>query len=398
MIGYLIPLTIFASFISRSLGGILEILGIVLLFSVFKKRKITRLKLKSFRLWEISAFVIILVSLFHVTQSEIKLSNLSILRHNFFPLVLVWLFYTFESKKKSFRDIYKYSLILGSVGIIIAFLACLIQAWGMDGGVINSLLSNRSKGLTSISGLAYTLSTFFPLMFCFFLHEASLLNSEKNRDKMPVLLSFLVLIIIILTIFFTKSRGPLLAILVISPFCLFFFFRKIFYFSMILSITTVLFFIYMINSPIETSSRYFQSFNSSSNQMRVAQYKTASLIIKENPILGVGLKNYPAVSKKYKERFDLNFKNHNDHAHNSFLHISSEAGLVFGILFFLTFVFLVYESLFLIQETLYKASFSSVFLVFVLQSFLDHMYHMFFAVLISAIMGMYWIYHLKKKN
>ncbi len=400
MIGYLIPLAICASFISRSLGGIFEILGIVLLFSLLKTKKITTLDLKSFKIWKLSALVIVLVSLIHIFQSNIKPSSFSILRHNFFPLAVVWLFYSFKSKSLSFEKIYKYSLIGASVGIVIAFISCLIQAWGVDGGMVNSLLKDRSKGLTTISGLAYTLSTIYPFFLCFFLNEASLNKSQESRDKKPMYLSLCLLGILLITVFFTKSRGPLLTIILMSPFCLFFFFRKAFYFSLGFSGTVVFLFIYLISSPTQTSSRYFQAFNSRSNEMRINQFKTASLIIKENALLGIGLKRYPEVSREYKEKFDLKYKNHNDHAHNSFLHVSSESGMIFGALFFLTFIFLLYESLFLIKENLYRASFSAVFLVFLLQSFLDHMYHMFFAVLISAIMGMYWIYHLEmnKKN
>ena len=398
MILYLIPLAICASFVSRSLGGIFEILSIVGLLTLIKTKKVSSLQLASFKLWSISVLVVVSVSLFHVFSSDIKASNLSILRHNFFPLCLVWLFYSFKERSLPFDKIYKHSLVWASIGIILAFIACLIEAWGMDQGLINSLLNKRLKGLTTISGLAYTLSTIYPLFFCYFLNELSLVKSNKHRNKQTMYSSLFVLLIIILSVFFTKSRGPLLTILLISPFCLFFFFRKTFYASMTFSIATVLFFIYIISSPIQTSSRYFQAFNSYSNKARIAQYKTASLIIKDSPLLGVGLKKYPIKSKEYKEKFDLEYIDHNDHAHNSFLHVSAESGVVFGVLFFLTFLFLFYESLFLVREKIYKASFSSVFLVFLLQSFLDHMYHMFFAVLISAIIGLFWVYHLEKKS
>jgi len=76
-----------------------------------------------------------------------------------------------------------------------------------------------------------------------------------------------------------------------------------------------------ISSPV--SQRFFSSFNlkEGSNQGRIATWKKALEVIKDNPAIGVGIGNYPLAIKaiaNYREPI---------YAHNTYLDVAAETGI-----------------------------------------------------------------------
>ncbi len=78
--------------------------------------------------------------------------------------------------------------------------------------------------------------------------------------------------------------------------------------------------------------------NESSTNARLFFWENALKQIKKTPAMGVGYGNWKIVSVKYEYDFYNDF-NYSKHAHNDFLQITAEAGILTGLLFIAIFVF-----------------------------------------------------------
>jgi O-antigen ligase len=188
-----------------------------------------------------------------------------------------------------------------------------------------SVLNNPSW-LVNISGKTYLRATAFfpdPHMFSFFLgllipFSLGLFIYSK---KVQYLAGF---ILMITADFLTFSRGGYLGLLAAALFLLLIFWskieRKIKIF--IFLIGTLFFVAILIPSPI--SERFFSSFDlkEGSNLGRLVMWKESWEVATENPLLGVGIGNYPLeirAAADYREPIT---------AHNTYLDIASETGII----------------------------------------------------------------------
>ena len=84
--------------------------------------------------------------------------------------------------------------------------------------------------------------------------------------------------------------------------------------------------------------------NESSANARLFFWENALKQIKETPLIGVGYGNWKIASVKYEYDFYNDF-NYSKHAHNDFLQITAEAGVLTGLLFIAIFVFAFFYTL-----------------------------------------------------
>jgi O-antigen ligase len=75
-----------------------------------------------------------------------------------------------------------------------------------------------------------------------------------------------------------------------------------------------------------------------SNQQRLAFYETALRAFQENPVFGLGYRNFGPNVTEIKERYDIAYPNFASHAHNNFLEHLATTGFI-GAIFFLLFHF-----------------------------------------------------------
>lgn len=142
-----------------------------------------------------------------------------------------------------------------------------------------------------------------------------------------------------LGMYLTYTRGALLGFLCGLPVLLFYYNRKIAYtlgglsVAVILTLTGFYFF-----GHGNYDSRLLQKRDNYSDNVRMSQWKSAVVAIKERPVLGWGLSNFHTQVKRIKEEHDFESKNYSDaHAHNLFLEIAAGTGLI-GLLIFLGWV------------------------------------------------------------
>ncbi|MFW6271292.1 MAG: O-antigen ligase family protein, partial [Bacillota bacterium] len=79
--------------------------------------------------------------------------------------------------------------------------------------------------------------------------------------------------------------------------------------------------------PENIQNRFFSSFdpNESSFKTRVSMWQTSVDIMKERPLLGIGLDNFPS---NIPEEFEITgFRSDQRHAHNNYFHFGAETGI-----------------------------------------------------------------------
>jgi len=194
------------------------------------------------------------------------------------------------------------------------------------GKAFSAVVLKNPSWLVNISGETYLRSTSLfpdPHMFSFFLGILAPL-SLGIALKSKKILYFLAFFILLLGDTLTFSRGGYIGILAgfIAIFLVFWFkfsikYKIAYFLAMILTISALFF-------PSPVSNRLFSSLNlkEGSNMGRFEMWKKAYTVAAENPFLGVGIGNYSLEIKPsagYREPI---------YAHNTYLDIASETGIL----------------------------------------------------------------------
>lgn len=207
-------------------------------------------------------------------------------------------------------------------------------------------ISNFSSMVVNVGGFNFLrASAFFPdphiaAFFWGMLLPFGVLFTFHSRGRQRVFFAMGTLALILADLL-TFSRGGLFALL--GTFLIFFFislpllFRK---YSVLVFLILFLGGIFLL-VPNPFSLRLFSSINESDHSVsgRIAIFHEALDIVREHPILGVGLGNYSNTVKPSADYREPRY------AHNLFLDISAETGLPTGIIFF-TFLFFLLKTFF----------------------------------------------------
>lgn len=199
----------------------------------------------------------------------------------------------------------------------------------------------------------------------------SLLINSKNKKSKAFYISLVVLLLV--NIIFSQSRSALLAI--------------IFGFLIFLILWNKRFLIFSIFIPIilfiipQSRVRFIQIFDTSQNSSRLNIWQITKLIIKDNPILGIGYENFSNKFSTYVEN-NLSYSIGEGyvafHPHNIFLKFQVELGIlgtILFILFLISIVFTLYklfkESIVNIENKILLIGFSTSFISFILMNLID---------------------------
>jgi len=220
---------------------------------------------------------------------------------------------------------------------------------------------------------AYLITLFFPCFsYCVFFR-----NLKRRVSTVFLLICMITLLIL------TYSRGAWLGFLVGLFLYLYYFSKKILlHFCVVLVIITIL-----LPSPVKR--RILNSFDiretAGTTWERYQLWKGTLRMVKEHPLFGFGINTYSRNFPRYKpeEYPDLRY------AHNSFLQMASEIGIL-GLFSFLVIVGRIlqegFKKLQVHRENLILLGFLSGTMAFLVHSFLDN--HLFSLVLLT----LFWLY------
>ena len=253
------------------------------------------------------------------------------------------------------------SLIIDSLSI----LSSLVQDTIIEGNTF--LRSNTYKGFTSnINISAFMLTMKSPVIIYF------LFKHQKN--KLKVCLLGLILLMTVISIFILLSRGAFIAFSVSTFLLILYFFIKSInrkFFIPIIYLAVILLGYFISSSLINSADSNIINDRISSINMdrtdnsideRLRFYSAAVKSISQNPILGVGIGNWKIEGIQYDAKNLEGYRVAN-HAHNDFLQVSAESGIL-ALLFFLGFILYPYQ--FYIKNQLYNDSNHVFYLIIIM--------------------------------
>lgn len=319
----------------------LSIINILLLFTniyEFNFLSLLRRLLKIPHFFSYFLFLVfVIISFFYTKNITLSLVDFSRIVIVFFSVLNISIFFS----KYNF-NLYYFSCLVS----FILFIEILVSIYPL----INFLLFNDLQlldygklqlTLLGVSGnrnvLAFDIVFKLPFVLVFLL-------MAKNKFKLlPSILLFLSSFVLILL----SSRGALISLTLVSIFFVFHIFYSKTSFKYLLFIIPILFSIFLTNLFNENKYNIVSKVSSiglsdESTSHRLFLYENAYHFILHNPIIGCGIGNWKVESLPYwKDR--LSGYTIPYHAHNDFLELSTEVGVIGGfcyLFFFLTVLYL----------------------------------------------------------
>jgi len=140
-----------------------------------------------------------------------------------------------------------------------------------------------------------------------------------------------------LGLYFSFTRGALLALIVSFPFIFIKTKKKLFISLSVIGILIVGILTYLVFYG-SSSNRFLMKAKSDPNMIRLSQYQSAYKGFLEKPLTGLGYRNFESNVERLKNKYDLPFKNFAGHAHNNYLEFLADTG-IFGFISFVLFIF-----------------------------------------------------------
>jgi O-antigen ligase len=215
--------------------------------------------------------------------------------------------------------------------IIAAFIVGCIKAFG-DFDIIKwqaKEFKNRSGGFTNYMRYGYSHA------FMFILGVGLWINRRNLKDLIQPNRFLFILILCLLAIFTSKTRGALLAVMVGLPWLMLKYRPKIA--AGIIGAGAIFVGVVIYISVYSNSSNRFLDINDGSNKKRMSQFYSAWKVIQEKPVFGLGSDQFSYNVPKIKEKYDIWSKEYQGHSHNIFLEHGANFG-VLGILLLLGFL------------------------------------------------------------
>jgi len=263
--------------------------------------------------------VIMLVSTIYAVDKKIALSESARFLTYIFMYFIIK--YEFNSKKQIniFLNCYIFiSFILSSIGIVQHFTGFALAEKFIKTNAFGTGLKIASTFFNPNAYGAYLILIIFPVIML------SIYEKNKNKKILYLFLSMLFITNLLMTFSRNALLGFGLGVLVLG---LIYSIKLIFALG---GFSILMFFIPSV------SQRVIDITSLSQNESRIKLWKTAIMMIREHPIIGVGNGNFVTRYNEYVIKYkELKYQSYQNYpAHNSYLKVQSELGII-GIVSFL---------------------------------------------------------------
>ncbi len=268
-------------------------------------------------------FLIFLSILTHWSDYEKPLKVIKSLRYLVFigviaPIASIY-FKHLGPKKSHFLA--KACVLLGAISLFISCVAGIIFYLGNWNYIRNAVLAGRrAAGLFSVStSYACSAVLMFTLALGYFV-------ASRKKFNNGILLSWI--LVCALGIYLSYTRAALLGFCVAAYFLLGLSMRA----SLLKKCAALLMALFVgmalwLGSQGGTSNRYIMALDSQSNSERLGQFHLSYLMLKDNPVFGVGFRLFEQNDPHYKKTYDLDHKDFFGNAHNNYLEMAATGGL-----------------------------------------------------------------------
>lgn len=165
---------------------------------------------------------------------------------------------------------------------------------------------------------------------------AAFIHYRKFKKYINYKLLIISLICNLVGLYFTYTRGAVLALVAGLPFVFYYTNKKIFTSLLVLGVILASAVAYIIfGNPNIRFYRFYP--NASSDSQRIVMFKSAAYMYLNKPVLGYGLYNYKKGCQEIQEKYDLKPRFCAYHSHNQYLDAFALAGTFGGLAFLLFF-------------------------------------------------------------
>lgn len=298
-------------------------------------------------------FITIISSLYNYNNLEIFLKNIAYIRFLFYALSISWVLKEYNISKKYFLysliSIY-FLLFIGSIYEFILKKTCVLTGNGVEANFYgdfffcskNLFIGNliRFDRISSFFGdemiVGSFISRLFPLIIYLIYHN---FRNENYKNYVFFFITFISTIAVILSGERVSLFYLFLFFLIILIFFNFKFKKLLLSFFLILTLSTIFLFPIVKNRIINQtfSQIFFEDKKITFFSIQHESHAIAAIeIFKDNPILGIGPKNFRFECKK--KDYNISQYSCSSHPHNFYIQLLSETGF-FGIVIPLIFLF-----------------------------------------------------------
>lgn len=162
---------------------------------------------------------------------------------------------------------------------------------------------------------------------------------SKITEHVNKYLIWIALITSVIGLYFSYTRGALLALIISLPFLFIKTKKKLFYVLGVVGVIVITAFVTAVFSikGEMAQNRFLLKAKTESNMIRLSQYQAAIAGFIEKPITGWGYRNFEPNAYDIKERNNIPYKEFYGHAHNNYLEFLVSTG-IFGFISIVCFV------------------------------------------------------------
>lgn len=380
-------------FISVSLIPIYHLLT-VLAFVILYKNKEISFKALTPSAWALIAFVGVQLTsaLINFSSMQDVGRSLGTLKYPLFGIMSLLIFQNQDLQQSDFfkrHAKYAFNIFILTMWIAFIFSAVKVHS-GLDYFKAHYIAVAEGKENTRFSGFTDIMRYGYGSGLVFLTLVACYLNTKRHEVTKKSYLT-LAVIVTFAAVYFSYTRGALLAILLGIPVIFYFFNKRL---TLILGVISMVIIgsmaaVFLMGG--NNSSRFLQGSDSSGNKMRTSQYYAALYAFQEKPIIGFGPQQFKFHAKEIKEKHDLLYPDFESHAHNIYLQIAADTGII-GIITFLIFLGLWTKEILVSTNTFGK----QMFLPVVLFLLIAGQFEMLFMAQTSTLI--FFIYALSQLN
>ncbi len=246
------------------------------------------------------------------------------------PLLFTAAFYQYGPKISDqwIRRIVFWVLTLSAISSVVGFITVIF-----DYNILKFKIDTAPRNKGAFLGIMYY--SYTNAIICV-MSVALLVHYKKFKKYVNVKLVIITLLLNLIGLYFTYTRGAILAFIAGLPFIFYYTNKKTFLSLFLAGLLLALAVVYLIFGNSGLSFYRFKP-NSISDNARIVMFKTAAIMYSKKPVLGHGFQNYQEPCKAIQDEYDLKPRWCHFHSHNQYLDAFALAGTLGGVTFLLFF-------------------------------------------------------------
>ncbi len=276
------------------------------------------------------AFFLLLLSSMVLSNLYTGQGTYSKLKYYIIPFLFVASIYQYGPKlsKVWIKRIIFWFLVLSAISSFVGIIQILFHY-----NIIKFQVDTYPRNQGALMGGAMYYS--YPIAIICSMTLAAILHYKKFREYVDIKLLVITLVINLIGLYYSYTRGAILGFLAGIPFLIYYTHKKIFYTAFIIGIISASSLAYIVVNQIDLGIYRFEA--KESDLFRVSLFKTGLGMFEKKPIFGYGVRVFQDECKAIQEELDIKPRFCANHSHNQFIDALAMTGIFGGITYLLFF-------------------------------------------------------------